>query len=300
MPNLNLKNIALPLIAEIKQMAWKRFSALETRKDKKKNWFQKTIRGGFKNAEFTHTENDSYHYHLHSSVVAKSSIQRDKFYEIRRHWTKCLEFAFKKFGVDFECKTGNKNFIPALYSFLLSKPKMSLFLNVRETAKFFGLANVYVEKVDWTNREKTILELCKYVTKNESWSKIPLDQLENIVAVPRFWRMFESFGCCRETARKMNENPLTTPANADYESVNQSANVNEGAYLDKNNLINRQRFERVKQKRVAWRKRVKEIPFCEYRMELNDEICEVQRFRKFQLQRKFEFARFQTLDGEIF
>jgi plasmid rolling circle replication initiator protein Rep len=272
LPNLNLKDVPLPFIAEIMQTAWKRFSSLETRKDKKLNWFQKTIRGGFKNCEFTYTENDVYHYHLHTLLVAKSRIGRDNFTEIRRHWTKAITFAFAKFGIELR-------------------------INSKD-----GLANVYVEKRKFNsrNREKTIGELCKYVTKNESWSEIPLEQLETIVAVPRFWRMFESFGVCRQTARKMNETAVISSANADIETVNQSANLNDDAYLDTKEPINRQRFERVKQKRVAWRIRVKTIPFWQYRLELADEIEEVQRFRRIQLQRKFEFATFQTLDGEVF
>jgi hypothetical protein len=270
MPNLNLKNIALPDIAEIMQTAWKRFSALETRADKKPTWFQKTIRGGFKNAEFTYTANDSYNYHLHSLLVAKSSIQRDGFVKVREHWTKALRFAFKKFGVRLEINTGD------------------------------GLAVVNVQKVSWANREKTINELSKYVTTNDSWSKIPIEQLETIVAVPRFWRMFESFGVCRQTAREMKEKTVKTSENADNEFVNQSANAGEDAYLDTKSLINRQILERVKQKRVAWRKRVKEIPLWQYKMELDDEIEAVQRFRREQLQRKFSFATFQTLDGQEF
>jgi hypothetical protein len=300
MPDLNLKNISLPVIAEIMQTAWKRFSALETRAGKNATWFQKTVRGGFKNAEFTYTKNDNYHYHLHTLLVAKSSIQRDKFLKIRQQWTKALEFAFRKFDVPFEVKTGNKNFLPALYSFLWSRPRLSLFLNAQETTKFFGLAQVNVEKVDWQNRENTINELCKYVTKNDSWSKIPIEQLENIVAVPRFWRMFESFGVCRQTARGMMKKTLTEPANADNESVNQSANLNEGAYLDTKNLINRPAFERVKQKRVAWRIRAKEIPLWKYKMELDAEIEAVQQFRRWQLHQKYSFATFQTLDGQVF
>jgi hypothetical protein len=276
LPNLNLKDVELPLIAEIMQAAWKRFCALETRKDKKSNWFQKTIRGGFKNCEFTYTENEIYHYHLHTLLVAKSRIGRDNFTEIRRHWTKAITFAFAKFGI--ELKINSKD----------------------------GLANVYVEKRKFNsrNREKTISELCKYVTKNESWSEIPLEQLETIVAVPRFWRMFESFGVCRQTARKMSEKTVKTPANADIETVNQSANPNDDAYLDTKESINRRETELLKEgrreRRVSWRIRVKEIPLWQYKMELADEIEEVQRFRKFQLQRKFEFATFQTLDGEVF
>ncbi len=116
--------------------------------------------------------------------------------------------------------------------------------------------------------------------------------------------MFESFGVCRQTARKMNEKTVQASENAEFENVNGSANLNDDAYLDTNNLINRQENELLKEgkreRRVSWRIRVKEIPLWEYRLELADEIEEVQRFRKFQLQRKFEFATFQTLDGEVF
>ncbi len=276
LPNLNLKDVELPLIAEIMQAAWKRFSALETRKDKKPTWFQTIVRGGFKNCEFTYTKNEIYHYHLHTLLVARSKIGRDNFIEIRRQWTKALTFAFDKFGI--ELKINSKD----------------------------GLANVFVEKRKFNsrNREKTINELCKYVTKNESWREVPIDQLETVVAVPRFWRMFESFGVCRQTARKMNEKTVQASENAEFENVNGSANLNDDAYLDTKELINRRENELLKKglrkRRVSWRIRVKEIPLWQYRMELADEIEEVQRFRKFQLQRKFEFATFQTLDGEVF
>ncbi len=303
MPNLNLKNLELPLIGQIMQCAWRRFCSMETRTDKRKTWFQKTIRGGFKDYEFT-TKNPVYHYHTHGLFVARSGIQRDKFYEVRRHWTKALQFAFKKFGIEWECKTGNKNFIPALYSFLLSKPKMSLFLNAQNTTKFFGLADVNVVKVDWKNREDTINELCKYVTKSDSWSKIPIDQLETIVAVPRLWRMFESFGCCRQTAREMDKSRAKIPENSQsddpIDSTNQGVNSNGGAYIYQKHLNVRRFFPSKRQRRVPWRQRVKEIPFWQYKMELDDEVEEVQRFRKLQLRKRFPFARFQTLDGEIF
>jgi plasmid rolling circle replication initiator protein Rep len=270
MPNLNLKSLPLPVIAEIMQTAWKRFSTLETRAGRKPTWFQKTIRGGFKNAEFTYTTNDVYNYHLHSLFVARSRIQDDGFVEIRESWTKALRFAFKKFDVELQ-------------------------INSKD-----GLAVVNVKKVEWTNREKVINELAKYVTKNDSWSKIPIDQLETIVAVPRFWRMFESFGVCRQTAREMREKTLKTSAIIENESVNQSANVNKDAYLDTKNLINSELPTYRKVRRVAWRIRVKEVPLWQYKIELSAEIEAVQRFRREQLQKKFSFATFQTLDGKVF
>jgi hypothetical protein len=304
MPNLNLVGQSASLIGQIHQCAWRRFCSMETRTNKRKTWFQKTIRGGFKNCEFTYTENSVYHYHTHGLFVAKSSIQRDKFYEIRLHWTKALQFAFKKFNVEWECRTGNKNFIPALYSFLLSKPKMSLFLNARETTKFFGLADVQVVKVDWKNREKTISELCKYVTKNESWSKIPIDQLEAVVAVPRLWRMFESFGVCRQTARQLDKISVEIPENYEHdhqsESTNQGVNSNGDTYMYQNKLNDRRFPSSNLKPRVPWRVRVSEIPFQQYKMELDEEIRYAQRFRRYQLHRRFQFATFQTLDGEVF
>jgi hypothetical protein len=304
MPNLNLVDLPASLIGEIHQCAWRRFCSMETRTNKRKTWFQKTIRGGFKNCEFTYTENSVYHYHTHGLFVAKSSIGRDKFYEIRRHWTKALQFAFKKFGVEWECRTGNKNFIPALYSFLLSKPKMSLFLNAQNTTKFFGLADVNVVKVDWKNREKTISELCKYVTKSDSWSKIPIDQLETVVAVPRLWRMFESFGVCRQTAHELDKNRVKTPeysgSDDPIESTNQGVNSNGDAYIYQKNLNVRRFLPSKLKRRVPWRIRVREIPFRQYKMELDEEVRAAQRFRRFQLKKRFQFAKFQTLDGEVF
>lgn len=270
MPNLNLKNLPLPMIAEIMQTAWKRFSTLETRSGREQTWFQKTIRGGFKNAEFTFTENDVFNYHLHSLVVARSRIQNNGFIEIRHRWTQALRFAFKKFDIELQ-------------------------INSKD-----GLAVVNVKKVNWTNREKVISELAKYVTKNDSWSKIPVEQLETIVAVPRFWRMFESFGTCRQTAREMREKTLKTSANANNEFVDRSANLNERAYLDTNLLKNSELSTNPKVRRVSWRIRAKEVPLWQYRIELSAEIEAVQRFRREQLQRRFNFATFQTLDGKVF
>lgn len=270
MPNLNLKSLPLPMIAEIMQTAWKRLSTLETRAGRDQTWFQKNVRGGFKNAEFTFTENDVFNYHLHSLIVARTRIQNNGFIEIRKRWTQALRFAFKKFDIELQ-------------------------INSKD-----GLAVVNVQKVSWTNREKVISELAKYVTKNDSWSKIPIEQLETIVSVPRFWRMFESFGVCRQTAREMREKTLKTSANVENESLNQSANVNEGAYLDTKNLINSELSNNQKVRRVSWRIRAKEVPLWKYKIELSAEIEAVQNFRRKQLQQKFSFATFQTLDGKVF
>jgi uncharacterized protein YggL (DUF469 family) len=304
MPDLSLASLPLPVIAEVTQTAWKRFSALESLKTKKPGWFQRTIRGGFKDCEFTVNSFASYHYHLHSLIIARSSIQRNSFLEIRQQWTKALKFAFEKHDIIWECRTGNKNFIPALLAFVWSKPRVGLLLNASHQLKFFGLANVNVVKVDWTNREKVISELCKYVTKNDSWSKIPIEQIETIVDVPRFWRMFESFGVCRVTAREMvkkkPESGLALAENSPDETAHQGENFNDEAYIYKKKLINRQNFEVERKRRVPWRIRIRDIPLWQYKIELANEIEEVQTFRRRQLRKKYSCAKFQTLDGREF
>jgi plasmid rolling circle replication initiator protein Rep len=273
MPNLNLKNLPLPIIAKIIQSAWKRFTALETRANKRKTWFQETIRGGHKNCEFTYTENDVYHYHIHSLLIANSAIksQNNDFYDIREYWTKALRFAFDKFNIPLEINTVD------------------------------GLAVVNVQQVDSGNREKIIQEVAKYVTKNDSWSKIPIEQLEEIVAVPRFWRMFEAFGVCRLAARQRREKAVTARLNAlnDTQSKtdNKSENIASVTNLDTKDIINRQPTGDSKAKRVAWRIRAMSQSFLEFKADLEEEIRVAQKYRRRQLQEKYECARFQTLDG---
>ncbi len=300
MPDLSLTGLPLPVIAAVKQTAWEKFTSLESLKSKKRNWFQRTIRGGFKNCEFTVNLLAFYHYHLHGLIIARSSIQRDCFLEIRQQWTKALKSAFREHGISWECRTGNKNFIPALLAFVWSKPLVGLLLNASHQLKFFGLANVNVVKVDWRNREKVISELCKYVTKNDSWSKIPIEQIETIVEVPRFWRMFESFGVCRVTAREMKEKPLNPLENSPDETVNQGENFNDEAYIYKKKLIRGKNSKPERKRRVSWRIRIRDIPLWQYKIELANEIEEVQRFRRRQLRKKFSCAKFQTLDGREF
>ncbi len=310
MPDLALKTLPLPVIAEIQQTAWEKFAHYETNEKKSKTWFQNHFRGGFKNCEFTVNDSDTYHYHLHGLMIGSYKIQRDKFYEIRREWTKALKFAFQKHNVEWECNTGNKNFIPALYSFLWSKPLMSLFLNAKDETKFFGLAVVNVVKVDFSNREKVISEISKYVTKSESWSKIPDGQLIEIASMARFWRMFESFGVCRRIVRRMKEKPATTKQTAVSDLLNLFSNLVSNTYLDTTFLIPSvlallsEHFPNAppKKKKKHWflRLRDKEISLDDYADELEDTIAKVTNFRKIQLRRLYPYATFKTVSNLAF
>ncbi len=278
MPDLVLSALPLPVIAEIKQTAWEKFAHYETNEKKSKTWFQKHFRGGFKNAEFTVNGNGTYHYHLHGLMIGSYKIQRNNFVEIRREWTKALQFAFKKHGVKWQCKTKD------------------------------GLAVVNVQKV--TNREKVINEVSKYVTKNDSWSKIPDTQLLEIASMARFWRMFESFGVCRRIVRRMNEKPATTKQTAVSDLLNLFSNLVSNTYLDTTFLIPSvlallsEHFPNAppKKKKKHWflRLKDKEISLDDYADELEDTIAKVTNFRKIQLRRLYPYATFKTVGGYAF
>lgn len=270
MPDLLLKEFPLLVCRSVINEAWRKFS--------RSAWFNKVIRGGMKSEESTLGTFNQHHYHIHSLSICKNRITSNNFVEIRREWTKALRFSFEKHGLKFECKTKD------------------------------GLANVRVDRI--YNRDKAILELCKYFTKSESWSKIPPDQLADIATIERFPRMFEVFGVCKETAKGMkptqSEKTLEMSANAENESVNNHELANKDAYLDKNKIT--VRFENEEnsfshstpRKRQSWRVRCRILPRDEWLKSLEQEIAQCREYRMKQLRHKFAFATFQTLDGETF
>jgi hypothetical protein len=251
MPDLLLKDYSLEFITVVFQKAFEAFTH-RNNDARKRTQYQKLIRGLFKNAEFTYTENQTFHFHAHLLAIAKSKIQRDNFSLIRNLWTKALEKSFEFYGLPFELNTSD------------------------------NLAVVNVQKVNFANREKTIQELCKYVTKSDSWQNIPLAEIEKIIERPRRVRMFEALGVCRESAKKMR-NDLTKAR----------ANIEGETYLDSKQVTPR----KVKQRRASWRVRIKEMSLDEYKKELDTEVLQVQEYRRRQLSRSYPAATFETLDG---
>jgi hypothetical protein len=255
MPNLLLKGHSLDFITLVFQKAFEVFTH-RNNDIKKHTQYQKLIRGMFKNAEFTYTENEVFNFHAHLLAIAKSKIQRDNFSLIRSLWTKALEKAFEFYGLHFELNTSD------------------------------NLAVVNVQKVNFANREKTIQELCKYVTKSDSWANIPLEEIEKIIDRPRRVRMFEALGACRESAKKMRDD--LTKARAEIRS-----NINDKTYLDTKELIPRNTLKR----RESWRERIKHQTLDEYKKHLDIEVLDAQEWRRQHLLRMFPCAKFETLDG---
>jgi hypothetical protein len=258
MPNLLLKGYSLEFITCVFQKAFEVFTHRNNDK-KKETPYQKLIRGMFKNCEFTYTDNEVFNFHAHLLAIAKSKIQRDNFTLIRTLWTRALRKAFECYGLPFE-------------------------LNTKD-----NLAVVNVQKVDFSNREKTIAELCKYVTKSDSWSNIPLEEIEKIIEQPRRARMFEALGVCRESAKKMREG--LTKARAEIR-----AKTTGETYLDTKELIPRNTRNPLK-RRASWRERIKHQTLDEYKKDLDTEVLDAQEWRRQHLLRMFPCAKFETLDG---
>jgi hypothetical protein len=270
MPDLLLKEFPLLSCRAVINDAWRKFS--------RSVWFAKVIRGGMKSEEFTIGNYEQYHYHIHSLAICKNRITSGNFVEIRREWTNALAFAFKKHGIEFQCNTVD------------------------------GYANVNVKKV--YNKSAAVLELCKYLTKSESWSNIPPEQLSDIATVERFPRMFEVFGVCKVTAKGLlptkPEKTLTGGANTENRHVMGNESANKDTYIYTKNISVRNSksllnyLHSPRKKRASWRVRCRILLRSEWLKSLDEEISQCREYRIGQLRQKFAFATFRTLDGRTF
>lgn len=143
------------------------------------------VRGGCKSEEFTLTTN-GFHYHLHLLIKAKWFM----FNEFRRVWTECVAIAFEEANLRLEVDTKD------------------------------GLLIVNFKNL--TDREKAIQEVCKYITKSDSWIKMQPENLAEVALVKRWNRMFELFGTFSGHAERetyVHTRPLSDgdqPAKTEY------------------------------------------------------------------------------------
>jgi hypothetical protein len=136
---------------------------------RKRKFFKHYIRGCVKAGEFTVRVDETYHAHLHLLAISLFIPEA----EIKKVWAQCVRRAFTKFGIDYEQATAH----------LADADKLNVNLK-------------YVDSI-----ENGLNEVCKYLTKNESWSLVPDAHLLEIANVERFPRMFELCGRLKETAQ---------------------------------------------------------------------------------------------------
>jgi hypothetical protein len=146
---------------------------------RRRDWWLSRIRGGGKSEEFTVVRH-GYHYHIHALVVSRWV----EAFMLRQEWTLCLMQAFEDAGLAWECRTRDGLAVANVQ--LVTKRG-----SAKENKKPFKERRV-------VSTEAAILETAKYMTKNDSWSKLPPSHLVEVAEVPRWPRQFELFGCLRE------------------------------------------------------------------------------------------------------
>lgn len=272
MPDLSLTDLSLMDCRNVINKTWRKFS--------RSKWFKDISRGGMKDEEFTVGEQQQYHYHLHLMAVCRTRIQRNSFREIRHEWTRALEKAFRELDIEFQCNTAD------------------------------GLAVCNVQKV-W-NKERSILELCKYITKTTDWARIPPAQLADIATVKRFPRMFETYGVCKETAKQSRAKAKSKTNEPDTYLDTKKITVSENDSSDHQEFDADTIREDISDsgepanshapppKRKTWRELCRILPRKDWIKHLEDEISKVQDYRRRQLRDKFAFASFKTLNGTAF
>ncbi len=115
---------------------------------------------------------DGYHSHIHT-MVASSWLS---WKELGEAWTACLKKALREYGYSEEIKTSHGRAI----------------VDIRL------VVNKKREGSNTISMEGAIEEVCKYLTKSESWLEVPDDQLVEVASIGRWGRMIELLGDCRE------------------------------------------------------------------------------------------------------
>jgi hypothetical protein len=237
--------------------------------------FTKNYFGGYvKSIEFTVRSDDSYHAHIHLLAICFYLPEK----QLKRLWRRCLQTAFAASGLDWRCETKDNSPV------------------------------VNIKLVD--SIENALNEVCKYVTKSESWEKIPSAHLLEVASVKRWGRMFELAGRLKASA-KLIKAKKEVIKQIQVERKNDGADLN---YLDTKYLtdgensaevsepsgVSGQNMEvkpEIKVKSENWREIIRAKGLEIYVRILKRQVEVMQRVRRMQLVEKFPLATFKDLAG---
>jgi hypothetical protein len=247
--------------------------------------FTKDHFGGFiKSGEFTVREDRTYHAHIH--LLAISFFVPEAL--IKMHWTNCVEKAFSEAGIEFLAKQANVN-LQLVYS--KAKPK---------------------DKGKIISYEDAITETCKYMTKTESWEKIPSDQLLEITRIKRWDRMFEVTGRFRQTLKLLNAEKEQASSDVGKDATSTDGLARELSYFNTDGITDGETSDGFgcseetaakpheilkKPKRESWRDIIEREGLEKYLEIFYRQVDYAQKIRKLRLILKFPLANFSYLDG---
>jgi hypothetical protein len=255
----------------VQKRAWDLFRKLKFTK----HYFSAYI----KSVEFTVRENGTYHDHIH--LLAITVFPPAELIKIE--WTNCVRKAFDEFGFEFGATQANVNLL--------------LVYNAKEK-------NTMV-----ISPEDALQEICKYVTKTETWEKIPSEHLLEIARIPRWDRMFEVTGRFRETIQKLNaersafssagDEASSKEADHDSETYIYTDGITDGCLSETSEIPEiSSELSTEKPKRTSWRDLVEEVGLEKYREIFYRQVEYARKIRKLRLIIKYPDAKFTTLDGQ--
>lgn len=241
---------------------------------KKRKWFREVVRGAAFGVEFTLGEAGA-HWHVHCHVLAWSKWL--KWSELGEQWTDCLKSAAAKLGRTLTFPTSHGRAV----------------VDVRlVTAKRGGKGTISLSDA--------VAEACKYIVKGSDFASVPASELCKVEKTLFRRRMVETFGECNSRKGKASEAGDT--------------------YLDTQNIIDgspvevestgedkAEGAEAGTSPRPTRRRPLREVGAEMIREGRRDEwlemLSEVYRqrreFRRAQLARRFPWATFRTLGGDV-
>jgi len=174
----SLPGVPLVKMCGIFNRAWSLF--------RKRGWWVGKIRAAVKGMEFTlgdeeklkaqgrgwDFETDGYNVHLHVLVLSGWITWK----ELGEEWTVCLKKALREAGCSDSINTSHGRAVVDVRLVVDKKRNKS--------------GNTITEA-------GAVEEVCKYLTKVESWLEVPDEQLLEIAGVGRWGRMVELLGACR-------------------------------------------------------------------------------------------------------
>jgi hypothetical protein len=250
----------------------------------RKSDFQKNYISGFvRGSEFTYRGTgeyaETYHAHIHLFVAGVFIPEA----LLKKQWTDCVEAAFKKAGRVFDPATKN------------------------------GLLDVQIKYLNGTIEDE-LQEVCKYITKGESWSQIPDKHLLEIAAVKRWPRMFSLGGSFAETSARLKLEAAEVETHAETSAARSESyvhtkslsdgftkeDVSEAVEQETKAMPKARRKGWLKGKQKNWQELVEEIGVEKYEMVLAEQFEKQIDYRKRQLVKKFPFATFKDGLGALF
>jgi hypothetical protein len=156
--------------------------------------------------------------------------------------------------------------------------------------------------------ESATRELCKYITKSDSWSAVPKEHLLEMALVARWPKMFSLGGTFAVAAARLERQRAAARPAARSTTTASSA---ETGYLDTKSLSGISLDElseetkaaakelTKKKKKANWRKLVRENGYGQYKMVLAAQVSKHQSYRKRQLGEKYSLSTFRNLNGKV-